>query len=114
MVRRLHLRTAMRLDLAGRVALGDVGPAPGSPGTGPTGRRSPRSLPRFPPVRRDLAFVLARDVPAASVRAAIAEEDLVASVTLFDVFDGPPVPEGRRSLAFGVELRAPDRTPARP
>jgi phenylalanyl-tRNA synthetase beta chain len=30
--------------------------------------------------------------------------------TLFDVFEGPPLEQGRRSLAFAVELRAPDRT----
>ncbi|MGZ4147819.1 MAG: phenylalanine--tRNA ligase subunit beta-related protein, partial [Actinomycetota bacterium] len=28
----------------------------------------------------------------------------------FDVFEGPPLPEGRKSLAFALELRAPDRS----
>ena len=34
----------------------------------------------------------------------------VDACTLFDVFEGPPLEPGRRSLAFAVELRAPDRT----
>ena len=29
---------------------------------------------------------------------------------LFDVFEGPPLPEGTKSLAFSVDFRAPDRT----
>jgi phenylalanyl-tRNA synthetase beta chain len=31
-------------------------------------------------------------------------------VLLFDVFEGPPLPEGAKSLAFSVDFRAPDRT----
>jgi phenylalanyl-tRNA synthetase beta chain len=34
----------------------------------------------------------------------------VDAAVLFDVFTGPPVPEGKRSLAFSVDFRAPDRT----
>jgi phenylalanyl-tRNA synthetase beta chain len=69
-------------------------------------------VPRFPPVRRDLAFVLPEAVPADAVRTAIvgAVADLGVDATLFDVHTGPPIPEGRKSLAFGVDLRAPDRT----
>jgi phenylalanyl-tRNA synthetase beta chain len=29
---------------------------------------------------------------------------------LFDVFQGGPIPEGKKSLAFSLEFRAPDRT----
>jgi phenylalanyl-tRNA synthetase beta chain len=31
-------------------------------------------------------------------------------VLLFDVFEGPPLPEGKRSLAFSIDFRAGDRT----
>jgi phenylalanyl-tRNA synthetase beta chain len=34
----------------------------------------------------------------------------VDRVVLFDVFEGGPIPEGRKSLAFSVDFRAPDRT----
>jgi phenylalanyl-tRNA synthetase beta chain len=69
-------------------------------------------VPRYPPVRRDLAFVLDREVPAGEVEAALrgAAGDLLDSCRLFDLFEGPPVPPGRRSLAFALEFRAPERT----
>jgi phenylalanyl-tRNA synthetase beta chain len=69
-------------------------------------------VPRFPPVRRDLAFTVEASTPAERVRSALAEAagDLVSSVLLFDVFEGPPLPEGKRSLAFSIDFRAGDRT----
>jgi phenylalanyl-tRNA synthetase beta chain len=36
--------------------------------------------------------------------------DLIETCLLFDVFSGPPLPEGKKSLAFSIDLRAPDRT----
>jgi phenylalanyl-tRNA synthetase beta chain len=67
---------------------------------------------RFPPVRRDLAFVVRADTPAAAVQAALEDAGgaLVGSLILFDVFEGAPLPEGSRSLAFSIDFRAPDRT----
>jgi phenylalanyl-tRNA synthetase beta chain len=69
-------------------------------------------VPRFPPVRRDLAFIVDASVPAGRVRAALeaAAGELLGSVLLFDVFEGPPLPEGAKSLAFSVDFRAADRT----
>jgi phenylalanyl-tRNA synthetase beta chain len=66
----------------------------------------------FPPVLVDLALVLPDDVPAAAVTAAVREGagELLESLRLFDVYTGPPVPEGSKSLAFALTLRAPDRT----
>lgn len=67
---------------------------------------------RFPPVRRDLAFVVGAGTSAAAVRDALEDAggDLVGSVVLFDVFEGAPLPEGSRSLAFSIDFRVPDRT----
>ncbi|MHC1561606.1 phenylalanine--tRNA ligase subunit beta [Actinomycetospora sp. C-140] len=66
----------------------------------------------FPPVLLDVALVLDQDVPAASVVSALRDGggDLVEDVRLFDVYAGPQVGEGKRSLAFALRLRAPDRT----
>jgi phenylalanyl-tRNA synthetase beta chain len=63
-------------------------------------------------VRRDLAFSVDVAVPAGAVRDAIREASggLADSVVLFDVHTGPPLPEGKKSLAFSVDFRAPDRT----
>jgi hypothetical protein len=69
-----------------------------------------RPIPRLPAVLRDLAVVVDDAVGAASVEAAIREEPLVESVTLFDVYRGPPLPAGRKNLAFAISYRAPDRT----
>jgi phenylalanyl-tRNA synthetase beta chain len=72
-----------------------------------------RGVPRFPAVARDLAFVVEAGVPAEKLLEEIRGADaarLLEHVTLFDVYRGPPVPEGRKSVAFGLSLRAPDRT----
>jgi phenylalanyl-tRNA synthetase beta chain len=69
-------------------------------------------VPRFPPVRRDLAFVVAEELPAGDLHAALeaAAGELLDRSSLFDVFRGGAVPEGRKSLAFALEFRASDRT----
>ena len=71
-----------------------------------------RPVSRFPSSDIDLAFVAADDVPAAAVRRAIARGagELLADLELFDVYRGPGIDAGQRSLAFRLRLQAPDRT----
>jgi phenylalanyl-tRNA synthetase beta chain len=71
-----------------------------------------RDVPRFPPVRRDLAFILPESAPAGTVQAALVEAagPLLDRCVLFDVFRGGSLHEGTKSLAFSLDLRAPDRT----
>ena len=66
----------------------------------------------FPPVREDLAVVVADSVAAAEVVEAIrsAGGSELASVEIFDVYRGAQVGEGRVSLALHLEFRAADRT----
>ncbi len=82
------------------------------PGT--VARRPEEAAPvsRFPSSDVDLAFVVDESVPAAAVRSTLVEAGAadVESVTLFDVYRGPSVPEGRRSLAYRVRLCALDHT----
>jgi phenylalanyl-tRNA synthetase beta chain len=70
------------------------------------------ALPRFPAVARDLALVVdggvGHDALAAELR--VAGGDLLADLTLFDVYRGAPLPDGKVSLAFALEFRALDRT----
>jgi phenylalanyl-tRNA synthetase beta chain len=104
----LHPRVAERFDLPVRTAVAELDVAAVMPQA--DGGFSFREIPRLPAVHRDLAFVLDESVPAGSIQAAIAEDDLVDSVELFDVYTGEPIPAGRKSLAFSVDFRAPERT----
>ena len=66
----------------------------------------------FPPAGVDVALVVDETVPAADVEAALRDGagHLLEGLRLFDVYTGPQVGEGRRSLAYALRLRAPDRT----
>ncbi len=66
----------------------------------------------FPPIRQDLAVILDEEVPAGRVAEVIgrAGGELLARAEVFDVYTGAQVGEGRRSLAFALTFRAPDRT----
>jgi len=66
----------------------------------------------FPPASFDLALVVAAATPAADVAAAVRDGagTLLEALRLFDVYSGEQLGEGRKSLAFAVRLRAPDRT----
>ncbi|MFI1410251.1 phenylalanine--tRNA ligase subunit beta [Streptomyces sp. NPDC020707] len=66
----------------------------------------------FPVATQDVALVVARDVPAAEVEAALREGagELLESVRLFDVYEGEQLGEGRKSLAYALRFRAGDRT----
>jgi phenylalanyl-tRNA synthetase beta chain len=66
----------------------------------------------FPPASFDLALVVDDGQPAGAVSAAVREGagPLLEDARLFDVYTGSQVGEGRKSLAFAVRLRAPDRT----
>lgn len=67
-------------------------------------------LPRYPGIVRDLALVVDADVSSSQVQDMIQGSPLVSEVTLFDVYTGDRVPEGKKSLAFSVRYRSPDRT----
>jgi len=66
----------------------------------------------FPAVLQDIAVVVATDVSAATVEAAVRKGggELLTAVGVFDVYEGEQVGEGKRSLALRLEFRAPDRT----
>jgi len=71
-----------------------------------------RPVSRYPSSDIDLAFVVDDRVPAADVQAALAAAggELLERVWPFDVYRGPGVPEGARSLAFRLRFSALDRT----
>ncbi|WP_377643050.1 phenylalanine--tRNA ligase subunit beta [Oryzobacter terrae] len=71
-----------------------------------------RTLVAFPMAQSDVALVVDEAVPAARVEAALRSGagETLESVALFDVYRGDQVGEGRKSLAYRLTFRAPDRT----
>ncbi|HEY44956.1 MAG TPA: phenylalanine--tRNA ligase subunit beta [Anaerolineae bacterium] len=69
-------------------------------------------VPAFPPVLEDLAVVVDEEVPANEVEALLRRTGgrLLIEVTLFDLYRGEQIPEGKKSLAYSLVYQAPDRT----
>ena len=69
-------------------------------------------LPKYPSVTRDLALICDEVVTVADVENVITASagKLLRGVKLFDIYRGVGVPEGKKSMAFSLELRADDRT----
>ncbi|MEP4431225.1 MAG: phenylalanine--tRNA ligase subunit beta, partial [Hyphomicrobiales bacterium] len=70
------------------------------------------NLPELLPVSRDFAFVVASDVSADKLLKAAkgADKKLIQSVSLFDVYEGDRMEEGKKSLAIEVTLQPRDKT----
>ncbi|MFF2851388.1 phenylalanine--tRNA ligase subunit beta [Streptomyces sp. NPDC058001] len=66
----------------------------------------------FPVATQDVALVVDSSVPAADVEQALREGagELLESLRLFDVFTGEQIGAGKKSLAYALRFRAPDRT----
>jgi len=66
----------------------------------------------FPALTRDLAMVVAESITAAEVETAIRERGgpLLTEVKLFDVYQGPQIEDGHKSLAYALRFRANNRT----
>ena len=68
--------------------------------------------PAYPASERDLAIVVDESVTWAGIEACIRNLDLpnLERLAFFDVFRGKQIPEGKKSIAFSLTFRAPDRT----
>ena len=75
-------------------------------------KRSYKALPKFPASSRDLSFVCDSDVPVMKIEKIIAKAvgKILEDIALFDVYVGSQIPEGKKSVAFSVRMRAADRT----
>src|SRR5262249_10364449 len=73
--------------------------------------RAPQVAP-FPAVFQDVSLVVAADVEAQAVIDALREGagELLEDIQLFDVYTGPQIGEGHKSLALALRFRAADRT----
>ncbi len=66
----------------------------------------------FPPLRQDIAIVVADELEAAALVDAVLEAGApeLRAAHVFDVYHGDQVGEGRKSVAIHLSLQAPDRT----
>ncbi|MDG4788159.1 phenylalanine--tRNA ligase subunit beta [Micromonospora sp. WMMD1102] len=104
----LHPAVLSELDLPARASAFeiDLDALPAAPVT-----PAPR-ISGYPPALIDVALVLDAAVPADEVQRALAEGagELLESIRLFDVYSSEQLGQGRRSLAYKLVFRAPDRT----
>ena len=108
LVGQVHPRVAAGFDLGSPVAMFEVDLDALLPHV--SGPRRYQALAPYPSVEEDIAVIVDADVPAARVRGIIEAASLVRSVRLFDVYSGPQVPPGKKSLAFSVSYQAVDHT----
>jgi phenylalanyl-tRNA synthetase beta chain len=71
-----------------------------------------QSLPKFPAVYRDLSVVLDRALEGERVMETIRtfHHPFIEDVTLFDVYQGPPIPDGKKGISYRIRYQANDRT----
>ena len=75
-------------------------------------RHDTEAVPTFPPVLEDLAIVVDESVPAADIKALIAQtgKSSISDIRLFDVYRGEQIGNDKKSLAYSLTYQAPDRT----
>ncbi|SNR66111.1 phenylalanine--tRNA ligase subunit beta [Desulfurobacterium atlanticum] len=71
-----------------------------------------KKLPKFPPVTRDIAVLVDKDVFAKDVEKIIVKSagKLLEKIKLFDIYEGENIPEGKKSLAFSLTFRSSEKT----
>ncbi len=69
-------------------------------------------LPKYPPITRDIAVVCGEEITVGALESAIRKgaRGLLKQVSLFDIYRGKSVGEGKKSVAFNLVLRADDRS----
>jgi phenylalanyl-tRNA synthetase beta chain len=107
----LHPRVAEALKLGGKTVLAGELDVEALRAAAPARFRA-APVPQFPAALRDVAVVIAEDVPAGRVEDEIraAGAGLMAGLRLFDVYRGDSIPPGTKSLAYALTYQAPDRT----
>jgi phenylalanyl-tRNA synthetase beta chain len=109
----LHPRVLNELDVEGPIAgfeiILDALPAPKAR---PTKTKPKLEIFDLQPLERDFAFIVDRDAQAADLVRAVrsADRTLIADVSVFDVYEGAGVPEGKKSIAIAVTLQPREKT----
>jgi phenylalanyl-tRNA synthetase beta chain len=107
----LHPAEVLRLELDGPCAVFELDLTKFI-SYGFTPRKTIEVPARFPTVRRDVALVLERELPAATVIETVKEvaPPLLEGVEIFDVYEGQGIESGKKSVALACRYRAKDRT----
>ena len=71
-----------------------------------------QSLPKFPEVYRDISVVVDKTLESERVMETIRtfRQPFVEEVSLFDIYEGPPIPEGKKGISYRIRYQANDRT----
>jgi phenylalanyl-tRNA synthetase beta chain len=109
----LHPRTLKALDVEGPVYGFELMlPLVPEPKRKPTKTRPALKLSPLMPLSRDFAFVIPRELSAGDLVRAVqaADKALIEQVRVFDVYEGPGVPEGSKSVAVEVLVQPREKT----
>jgi phenylalanyl-tRNA synthetase beta chain len=74
--------------------------------------KSAQGFSRFPAISRDLALILDDRIEAQCIIDYLKGlgEKLIEEIEIFDVYQGPPIPRGKKSVAFRIIYRSPEKT----
>lgn len=74
--------------------------------------RTAEHLPKFPPVYRDLALIVDKEVESKTMEDVIygSKVRYLDELTVFDVYEGEPISAGKKSLAYRLKFQAPDKS----
>ncbi len=75
-------------------------------------KKAYKPLPKYPATTRDFSFVCPEEMEVGAIEGVMAKAGgkLVENVALFDIYRGPQLGEGKKSVSLRVTLRAADRT----
>ena len=105
---RLHPELEGRMDLTYSALVFEIETGPGLAAVVP----QHREISRFPSVRRDIAIVVDEAVPVQALldRIRASAAPLLADLLVFDIYRGPGITPGRKSVAIGLNLQDISRT----
>jgi len=104
----LHPKVAQAFELDGVVCLIEIDMEKLL--TKPIGQKKYTPIHRFPAVSRDIALIVDEGTSYQRVENIIRSFPLVTEVTLFDLYTGEQIPQGKKSFAMRIVYQSPDRT----
>ncbi len=74
--------------------------------------KTARPLPKYPSVSRDMTLIMDKQIPASDILLKIeqAEQRLVENILLLDVYEGRPIPAGKKSISIRIIYRSAETT----